>query len=1606
MTAAPTPTSTMTVTQASTSSTNSGPVPAASVGTGAPAAAPGKDDPPAWFSDFMTAVKPPPPEAPAAKPSPQAPPGEPPWLTHVLEKLATKAHGYEHHFSGPRYGRQVGVPPRFNTVTKVTFDGKGNFNTFINDLRRVLRNSWVTEDWIKRECFIHQLEGDAKDFLGRLEQAWGTDMPFETIVERFRTHYQCSGDVHDRLQDFNDTPEMKEEESARVFCNRMARVWGNMFSPAEQAEHYHRLGAAVLQGLLPRLKVYATSMAMGGNIDQVQAAAEATERFLQQGQRRRPLGTKVKSEGDLTSGGGDLDLTGLRFGKKGVRFESNQAMILPVTPPKVKGPYAPIMRQEPKPTLAASVAMPVASIAMAAPTHTSSCMDLQEAAGSGNPGLAEFLRQLQGVPVTQIQAWFAACQANSASQAAAQQAGTAQAPLASLATPTPGIATTSPGGTYRISKGRGQSPGSKGRQQLCYACGSPDHIRSQCQATPAERDRYRRHTGRHFMQQGQDQAQQNYLVTHAAEMQPAPPITNAATVDNQESAQKVLYWSDEDEDELADRTLMEDFTCEDQYNKYLHAAGGLDSAQMEALFHTTATPEEQEACDERSRIGLEFRSNQATKEARKMLVKQSKATAHNPVEVPLTPEDRCSRMFINLIVEGTRIKGLVDTGSMVTFIDTKMYSKYFSKYPYRHTAHEVHTFHGQSVNVVGEVTLPISLGGTIVKDHVVYLSNRLGYPAVIGDDLMQPMRMGVQYHPHRQMTAEGVPVPTWTFDTLRGDFRDSAETEPEFPKVCEEATLQPRCLNVVSVKVDTRQYREGDVIMMEPNRRYAHRADIMIARGLSHVENGQVQVPIINTTQRPMRIPEGVQPCRFTKNVEVLSPQRAAQSVKEGPLPSTLGEALGMESPTSSVEDLNLDPPLDWPDGTGHPSSFCPPGAAAAINAKDARDLGSTEALGGSGAPSEADDFNAALDIAWAEDYRPEQLEAVGEGPAHLEPITARDQSVATTSGNPAREYIDPQRRDPAVNDERVAALKARILEELAVCGELPELANGVTMKGAVGTEEEQRALHLLLLEYEDLFIEGPEQLHEKALGKALCINTGDHPPIRQRLFRRPHNVTAEIRRQTEDYLRWGLIERSESPWASQVVMAKKKDGTMRFCVDFRRLNAITKKDAYPLPLIGETLDALGDAGIFSTMDALSGYWQVSVSKEDQEKTAFITDQGHYQWKRMPFGLTNAPATFQRMMQCVLSGLTNDCCLCFIDDIIVYSRNFWQHMYDLTCVWNRVREAGLQLKGKKCMFLREELAFLGHVISKDGVKTDPATVAKMVNCPAPKKRQEIKRFLGLTGYYRRFVMNYVHIAAPLFEALKRCNGNPKMPWREVWTPDCDTAFEALKRAMSHAPVLAYPDLQKPFYFLFTDASKFGVGSILCQEDSAGNKKVIAYGGHKFTPSQVSYSTTEKECLAIVKGFQTYRPYLLGSQTTVYTDHQALTYILNGRRAMDQLPGRLFRWAIGLQEYEFKVEYKPGEKMQHVDALSRPPFLDVTYQDEIDARSEKAFDVSDSVAHGAVTRSSARRQRAAVPAVEISVPPSDTDSTVSGVAGSSTTSKSSTSKRPQVLLHWD
>ena len=489
--------------------------------------------------------------------------------------------------------------------------------------------------------------------------------------------------------------------------------------------------------------------------------------------------------------------------------------------------------------------------------------------------------------------------------------------------------------------------------------------------------------------------------------------------------------------------------------------------------------------------------------------------------------------------------------------------------------------------------------------------------------------------------------------------------------------------------------------------------------------------------------------------------------------------------------------------------------------------------------------------------------------------------------------------------------------------------------------EIEKSYISKLVEEFSDVFSLGNDPL-TFAHGIKHEIKTRDEVPIYSRNYRFPQIYREEIDRQVQEMLDQGICVHSQSPYNAPIFLVPKKtppgapaDTKPRFrlVVDYRGLNAVTLDDRYPLPQISELLDKLGRCQYFSVIDLKSGFWQVEMDPESQAKTAFSTPTYHLEFKRMPFGLKNAPSTFQRLMDNILRGVANEYCCVYMDDIIVFSVSLEEHMVRLRAIFTRLRNANLKVQLEKCDFLRKEVTYLGHVITNEGVKPNPEKIKCILSYPIPSTTTQIKSFLGLLGYYRRFIKNFSDITKPMTQCLKK---GGKI---DVNNPEYRACFEKCKTLLTNDPILQYPDFTKEFR-LTTDASNVAVGCVLSQMKD-GHDLPIAYASRTLNEHERRLSTIEKELLAVYWGIHYFRPYLFGRKFKVYSDHQPLQWL----NSIKEPSSKLFKWKTKLSAYDFEIIYKKGSANSNADALSRVEILNNSEEESpfSEALLEQALD---------------------------------------------------------------
>jgi hypothetical protein len=415
--------------------------------------------------------------------------------------------------------------------------------------------------------------------------------------------------------------------------------------------------------------------------------------------------------------------------------------------------------------------------------------------------------------------------------------------------------------------------------------------------------------------------------------------------------------------------------------------------------------------------------------------------------------------------------------------------------------------------------------------------------------------------------------------------------------------------------------------------------------------------------------------------------------------------------------------------------------------------------------------------------------------------------------------------------------------------------------------------------------------------------------PVRQYPYRLNPEKMARVDKEVSQLLEAGIIEESESPWAAPIVLVPKPNGTDRLCTDFRKLNGLSVPDPFPMPRVEVLIDRVGQSRFITKLDMTKGYWQIPMHPESVPLTAFVTPKGHYQWKYMSFGLKNAPASFSRLITKVLNGL-NEFCDAYLDDIIIFSLAWSDHLVHLRKVLSRIADACLTLNLAKCVFANASVDFLGHHIGIDGVQPRLKKVEAVLKFPRPATKKQVQSFLGLAGYYQRYLPHFSDITLPLTALTKK-----GIPFR--WNEEAEVAFLDLKSRLASRPILIPPDFTKQFC-VGVDASQFCLGACLFQMKD-GLEHPICYLSRKLLPQEIRYSTIEKEALALMVALRAFSVYFGSAVVLVFTDHKPLQFI----HQMANKNMKLLRWSLELEQYNLDIRHRPGEWNVLPDILSRP-----------------------------------------------------------------------------------
>lgn len=529
--------------------------------------------------------------------------------------------------------------------------------------------------------------------------------------------------------------------------------------------------------------------------------------------------------------------------------------------------------------------------------------------------------------------------------------------------------------------------------------------------------------------------------------------------------------------------------------------------------------------------------------------------------------------------------------------------------------------------------------------------------------------------------------------------------------------------------------------------------------------------------------------------------------------------------------------------------------------------------------------------------------------------VPLRFLNVSGKSCTIPKDTVSAQMERVEINEDQVLDLNyaQACINNVNVSQEIPPHLLDLFESGSKNLNENEKAqFRSLLIKYQDTFSKDSKDIGSTDLIEH-HIDTADAQPVRIP----PRRIPLAKMKQAEDEIKAmaekGIIEPCNGPWSFPVVLIPKpKDNSIRFCIDYRRLNDLSIKDSHALPRIDDTLDALAGAKMFSVVDLRSGYWNVPIAEKDKPKTAFsIPGSGLWQFNRMSFGLCNAPATFVRLMERVLRGLNWKICVVYLDDIIVYSKSFQGQIDNLSQVFDCLQKAKLKMNPKKCDLFKDKVVFLGHVISSEGTTTDPAKIESVINWPTPKTVKHVRSFIGLCSYYRRYVKNFADIARPLHKLTEK---DVKFEWTET----CQNSFDTMKKALTSCPVLGYPTSDDKFV-IDCDASNDGMGAVLSQIQN-GVEKVICYFSKAFTRQERRYCVTRRELLAVVASIRHFHHYLYGQKFLVRSDHASLKWLFKFKNP----EGQIARWLETLAAYDFTIEHRAGRLHSNADSLSRRP----------------------------------------------------------------------------------
>jgi hypothetical protein len=880
-------------------------------------------------------------------------------------------------------------------------------------------------------------------------------------------------------------------------------------------------------------------------------------------------------------------------------------------------------------------------------------------------------------------------------------------------------------------------------------------------------------------------------------------------------------------------------------------------------------------------------------------------------------------LFIDGRILGQNLKFLLDTGSIITIISHETYMKIDEQIRPNLTPSKMKLMGADdsSLEVYGQFDCDLGIlrqSETMFTVTVVDISG----DGLLGMDFIQ--YYGCEIYPSSMsMMCQNEQIRMSDSETV--GINNIKSTKCYRVMTSSNALIPPHSKSILSVRQKQRSGYLGKWAIVEPTLSYQddelYRDGCIIGKALVDTENEVIPLPIINVSDEPVMIPAGrTIGMLYTVNTIDSMMNERRSNVNDG----TKQDRNDANQPTVEVRsEVISDVLLESKDDSilrsmndrGFQSKDC--GFRSLTNDRgfQSRDCGfRSENDRGSGYPV----FRSPTGDRGVRSPTGDRGFVGGRRPGKINEVDRKfERSVHMLDCGSQIERDQMSNRDVKINDDvhdvRKPVTNQKSEESKEIQGiETCEEIEAMIERGTKYLDEKQvDQVKNLVYSYHSLFSKNNTDIG-KAVGIKHSIETGDSPPLRQPMRRMPIHQLGEIDKQVEQMLNMGVIEPSMSPWNSGIVLVAKRDSSFRFCIDFRLVNAVTKPGhtSY-VQRIDTQLDSLQGSKWFTTLDVTSAYWNIEMNEDSKEKTAFSTRKGHWQFRRLPFGLVGSGYTYTRFMQHIMAGLEFSACLIYLDDVICVGKNFEEALENLGKIFDRLIQAGVKLKPKKCFLFQKETDFLGYRVSENGIGTSPDKIETVKSWPQPRNVSDVRSFLGLVTYYKNFIPMFGDKAKPLHDLTRKDRVFE-------WTTEAEISFNELKQCLISAPILAYPNITGRFV-LDTDCSGFAMGGIISQIQNT-YERVIAYGSKTLNQAEKNYCVTRRELLAVVTFVKKFRHYLYGKRFTVRTDHMSLKWLMNFKEP----EGQVARWIEYLSTFDFEIIHRPGKDHGAADALSRRP----------------------------------------------------------------------------------